>query len=334
MLMWLAAMAGAGAVVWWAGTALGRDADALAASRGYDRALVGVLLLGVATSLPEIATTVTAGVLGNAGLATGNLMGGVALQIVVLAAADALVARRALAHAAVQPGILLQHVALLLLLSLAIAGMAVGEPFVVLGLGVWPVALVVLYIGSILLLRRDEEVIRWTTDSHETATPRARSPEPAPEQPPILRIGLSGALILVAGWVLARSGHELTQSFGLNETFVGAALVALATSLPEISTVTASVRAGAYDMAVSNIVGTNTLEVALLFVADVALREAALLSRATSSDIFLAALAAVLTCLYLTAILRRQRRTVGRVGYESVAIVIAYAAGLSLLALS
>jgi cation:H+ antiporter len=83
------------------------------------------VLLGVATSLPEIATTVTAGILGNAGLATGNLMGGVALQIVVLAGADAFASRRPLTVSIVEPVLLLQHVTLLLL-ALAVAGMALG----------------------------------------------------------------------------------------------------------------------------------------------------------------------------------------------------------------
>lgn len=90
------------------------------------------------------------------------------------------------------------------------------------------------------------------------------------------------------GYLLARSGDELAQTEALNATFVGTVLVAVATSLPELSAVAGSLRAGAYDMAVSNIVGANCLEVALLL-ADVALRRGPLLSVATPSDIFLAA---------------------------------------------
>jgi cation:H+ antiporter len=138
----------AGVVVWRAGTSLSRDADALAGSTPLARAFVEVVLLGVATSLPEIATTVTAELLDNAQLATGNLMGGVALQIVVLAIADFFASRRSLTLRIDDPTLLVQHVVLLLLLTLTLAGMAAGEPFSVLGVGVWPVALAAVYAGG------------------------------------------------------------------------------------------------------------------------------------------------------------------------------------------
>ena len=323
----------AAVVVWRAGTSLSRDADALARSTPLGRVFLGTVLLGVATSLPEIATTATAGLLGNAQLATGNLMGGVALQIVVLAAADALF-RGPVSASVAQPGLLVQHVALLLMLSLAIAGMAVGEPVAVLGVGVWPVVLVAVYAGSLVVARRGEEWTRWQSPGPA----RNRGPEDPQEagadRPPVWRITLSCGLILVAGWVLARTGDRIAGTGPLNATFVGAALVALTTSLPEVSTVVGALRARAPDMAVSNIVGTNTLEVALLFVADAAFREGPLLDSATSSDVFLAALAAVLTCLYLGGLLLRQSGAAGRLGYDSLAIVLVYTGGLAVLALT
>ena len=320
----------AGAFVWWAGTTLSRDADALAAATGIGRAFLGVVLLGVATSLPEIATTVTAGVLGNAGLATGNLMGGVALQIVVLAGADAFASRRPLTVSIVEPVLLLQHVVLLLLLALAIAGMALGEPFSVLGVGIWPLVIAAVYLASLAVVYRGDEAMRWTAAGAPSRETSNEEQEGA-QRPPTWRIALSGAVILVAGWVLARSGDRLAESPALDATFVGAGLVALATSLPEVSTVIGSIRAGAYDMAVSNIVGTNSLEVALLLLADVALRDGPLLSFATSSDIFLAALGAVLTCLYLGGLLLRHDRDGARLGRDSLAVIAVYAAGMLVL---
>lgn len=325
-----------GVVVWRAGTSLSRDADALAGSTPLARAFVGVVLLGVATSLPEIATTVTAGLLDNAQLATGNLMGGVALQIVVLAIADFFASRRSLTVRIDDPTLLVQHVVLLLLLALAIAGMAVGEPFSLLGIGLWPVLLAVVYAGGLRLVYRGAQATRWSvagpsgrsTDATDEAGPDGG------ERPPVWRLALNSGLILVAGYALARSGDELAQTGPLNATFVGAVLVAVATSLPELSTVTGSIRAGAYDMAVSNIVGTNCLEVALLLLADVALRSGPILGVATPSDVFLAALAAVLTCLYLGGLLLRHDRTLGRAGYDSVAVVVVYLLGIVVLSLT
>lgn len=90
----LLVLVAAGAVVWWAGTKLSYDADAVAATTGLGRVFVGAMLLGVATSLPEVAATVTAGLLRNPELATGNLLGGVALQVTILAVADIVESRQ------------------------------------------------------------------------------------------------------------------------------------------------------------------------------------------------------------------------------------------------
>lgn len=122
---------------------------------------LGVVLLGVAPSLPEVATTVTAGFLDNAQPAAGNLMGGVALQIVVLAIADFFASRRSLTLRITDPTLLVQHVVLVLLLRLTIAGMAVGEPFSLLGVGVWPLVLAAVYAGGLLLVYRGAGVTRW-----------------------------------------------------------------------------------------------------------------------------------------------------------------------------
>lgn len=67
----IAIFIGAVACVWFAGVALTTFADVIAERTNLGRALIGVLLLGLATSLPEIATTATASASGNAALA-GN----------------------------------------------------------------------------------------------------------------------------------------------------------------------------------------------------------------------------------------------------------------------
>jgi cation:H+ antiporter len=107
----------AGACVWLAGTRLAGYADAIASRTGLSQAFLGVVLLGIATSLPEIATTATAAWMGNARLVAGNLFGGVALQVAVLAIADFVAVRGALTYFTPQPVLLFQGVMPIVLIA-------------------------------------------------------------------------------------------------------------------------------------------------------------------------------------------------------------------------
>jgi cation:H+ antiporter len=81
--------AGCAAVIWGAGIRLSNATDVLDDRLHLGSALGGVVLLAVATNLPEIAITVAAAAADNIGIAIGNILGGIAIQTVVLVALDA-----------------------------------------------------------------------------------------------------------------------------------------------------------------------------------------------------------------------------------------------------
>src|SRR5436190_15870833 len=78
----------AAAAVWVAGIFVSNTTDALSKRLGLGEALGGAILLAIVTNLPEIAIVVTAAIEHNLGIATGNILGGVAIQTVVLALLD------------------------------------------------------------------------------------------------------------------------------------------------------------------------------------------------------------------------------------------------------
>ena len=78
----------AAAATWAAGITLSKATDALDARLGLGDALGGLVLLAVAGSLPELAITISAAAQGNLPLAAGNLIGGIAIQTMVLLICD------------------------------------------------------------------------------------------------------------------------------------------------------------------------------------------------------------------------------------------------------
>src|ERR671938_1945624 len=86
LLVLFAASAG---VIWIAGVKLSDNTDVLAERLHLGSALGGLILLAVATNLPEIAITGSAALAGQLDVAVGNILGGVSIQTVVVVALDA-----------------------------------------------------------------------------------------------------------------------------------------------------------------------------------------------------------------------------------------------------
>jgi cation:H+ antiporter len=133
---------------------------------------------------------------------------------------------------------------------------------------------------------------------------------------------------LVAGVVLERSGDAIAEHIGLSGVLFGATVLAAATSLPELSTGLASVRNGDYQLAVSDIFGGNAF-LPVLFLMATVLSGNAVLPQAQRTDIYLTALAMVLTLIYAVGLLFRPQRRVARMGADSLAVVIVYAVGVA-----
>jgi cation:H+ antiporter len=334
------------AAIWWAGTRLEHHAGIISERTGLGQAFTGMLLLAGATSLPELATTVTAvAVLKNPTLAVNNLLGGVALQTVLLAVADAVKRRRApLTSCSPSFGSLVQGVGLMLLLSIVIAGAtASGEP-AVFGISAWLVLLLAVYVGIMYVSYRQRNSPRWVVADQDgrAGSGEARSDEGSGDEEggrhapvSLRRTWLSFAalslVVLVGGWFATHSAEALAQRTGLGSAFMGATLLALATSLPELSTTIAASRRGRYTTAISNIFGSNAVDVVLLVLAEALFFGGTILAQLEKSMVFVASLGAVLTCVYVLGLLGRGNRTVLTVGWDSAAAVLLYSAGMVVL---
>ena len=87
-------------------------------------------------------------------------------------------------------------------------------------------------------------------------------------------------------------------------------------------------RLGDYQLAVSDIFGGNAFLPVLFLLAGL-LSGSAVLPQAQATDIYLTALGIVLTVVYLWGLVTRPHRQVWRMGIDSVAVLLLYAAGIA-----
>jgi cation:H+ antiporter len=338
----------AAAAIWWAGTRLEHCADRIAEQTGLGQAFTGMLLLAAATSLPELATTITAvAVLNNPTLAVHNLLGGVAMQTALIAVADfAKPKRGALTFFSPSFVLLVEAVGLLMMLHLVIAGVTAGGVPALFSLSLWSLLIVLAYIALMFLVYRHRGQPRWTPtriddipDEIRSELERARGHGPnvtqAEHARPLGRLWMLFAamslIVLVGGWFAAQSADVLAEQTGLGPAFLGATLLAIATSLPELSTTIAAARGRRHTIVVSNVFGSNAFDIALLFLADLLYREGAILAHAQSSVVFVAAVGALMTCIYLWGMMERENRSVLGIGWDSAAVLIVYFGTMAVL---
>jgi cation:H+ antiporter len=328
------------AVIWVAGIQLSKTTDVLDARLHLGSALGGLIVLAVATNLPEIAITVSAGLSGSIEVAAGNILGGIALQTVVIAVLDAFGKRgkgvKPITYRAASLTLVLEAVVVVAVLGVVIAGSQLPPDLVVARLTPDVVLIAVIWLVGLLLVQRAGKGLPWHEDGHAPdATPHASGHRTRTKQKPAMStrkaavvFAVSALATLVAGVVLEQAGDAASSQIGLSGVLFGATVLALATSLPEISTGLQAVKQGDDNLAVSDIFGGNAFLPVLFLVATV-LSGKAVLPQANASDVYLTALAVVLTLVYAVGLVFRPQRRIIGLGVDSFVVVVLYLVGVA-----
>jgi cation:H+ antiporter len=332
----------AAVAVWIAGVRLSAATDVLSTRLGWGEALGGLVLLAIATNLPEIAITASAALAHDLGIAIGNILGGIAIQTVVLVVLDAVAVRgeRPLTYRAASLTIVLECALVIAILVVVVAATRLPADLIVARVAPGGLLIAVLWGLGLLLLRRASNGLPWheSGEAPDNQEPprghsKLRTEKEATERSEstvrtAVTFAVAALVTLVAGIVLERSGEVISARIGLSGVLFGATVLAAATALPEISTGLASVRMGDYQLAMSDIFGGNAFLPVLFLVASI-LSGSAVLPQAQDTDVYLTALGALLTAIYLVGIIFRPTRRFARMGVDSLAVLVVYLLGLA-----
>jgi cation:H+ antiporter len=328
--------AASAAAIWVAGIELSSTTDALDAHFGLGSALGGLIILSIATNLPEIVITVTAAMSGKLDLAVGNLLGGIAIQTLVLAVLDVGVGpRTTLTYIAASLLLVIEGVVVVAVTVAAIMAAQLPASVNVGGVSPASIAIVVLWIGGLFLIAKSRTNLPWRAEAvgarpghPPMARPMPQRHKERPFRGVLIIFGVAALATLAAGVLIEQSGSALAGKIGLQGAVFGATILAAATALPEVSTGLQAVRQGDHQLAISDIFGGNAFLPVLFLVADVLSGKPALAS-AKASDLWVAGLGVVLTGVYLIGLVLRPQRVRARLGPDSIVAIAIYALGIA-----
>jgi len=298
--------------------------DAIAIRTGLGRMFIGMLLLAAATSLPELLTTINSIQIGVPNLAAGNLFGSNTFNMFLLAIIDLAFFRQRLLRGAAMRHALSGSLTMLMI-GLVLFFISANIDLRIGWVGVDSLLVIGFYAVAIYLLQKDAG-----------AAPAAANEEVDLSGVPSLLKAVIGfalatlALVIVTPY-LVRSANDIAVITGLGATFVGTALVATVTSLPELVATIAAVRIGASDMAIGNLFGSNLFNMFALGLADVFFTQGRFLAVIDPAFLMVGLLGLVMTGMGLVGNLARLERRFLFIEIDALMLILTYIAGMWLL---
>ncbi len=223
-----------------------RGAVWIALTLGMSRMAVGLTLVAMGTSLPELLVSFTAARNGNSEIAMANVIGSNTANVLLIIGVAASICAIRL------------QVRWYELVYMLIATALAAVPFVLTGEVSRPlstVMVVMLALFCLGLLRRER-----TREEH----PGHAAPPRATALGWVLHLGLLGAgfvlLAYSAEW-LVDGAVAIASSLGMSEAVIGMTIVAIGTSLPELATSAVAAKKGQPEIAIGNVIGSNIFNV-------------------------------------------------------------------------
>lgn len=330
--------AGAAVATWIAGVWLAKATDVLDDRFGLGETIGGMVLLSITGALPELAITVSAVTSGHLDIAAGNLIGGVAMQTLVLVIADRFMRGShplSTASASLVPaleGTLVICVVGITVMSGLLPASAAAGP-----LGFGSIAILVVWLVGMLALGRcrDRKDMDLAVPADTSAQSAVSAADSAGKNDGLhnastarnVTIFLAASVVtLVAGVVLEQSGDRLADLMGINGVLFGATVLALASALPEISTAITGVKMKTYTLVFGDIFGGNAFQLILFVLADL-LAGQPVLTHEGRANAWIGMIGLVMTAVYVGGILLRKTRRYWGLGADSWAALLIYVLG-------
>ncbi len=289
---------------------------ALARSFKVPALIIGLTIVALGTSAPELAVSTSAALQGANEIALSNVVGSNIFNLLCVLGVCAVIC-----PVPVNRGILRRDfpiaIGSTLFVLLAAGGMGLFSGKMA-GIGMNEVVGVVSRIMGVMLAAAFLIYIGYLIIDAKKNPGKEEEGENTPIRKSIVFIMLGLLFIVSGGQAVVYSAKEIARAAGMTETLIGLTIVAVGTSLPELVTSIVAAKKGQTELAVGNVVGSNIFN--LMFILGIsAMITPVAVNAASVYDMFILILISVLTLLFSCT-----AKKIGRI--EGGVMVIAYAA--------
>lgn len=317
-------------IIFFAGKKLSHYGDLLATKTGMSKGWVGLILMASVTSLPELMVGISSSaIVQSADLAVGDILGSCAFNLGILAMLDAFTPKnRPLFGIASQTHILNAGLGIILV---AIVGLAMFIPHdlpITPWLALSSLVFIGFYLGSVRIIYLNEKNHK---QDHVSINLENNTDNSLSLNNIIKKYILYACIIIVSALALPFFAEEISTMTGLGTSFIGTLFLAGSTSLPEIAVSIASVKMGAIDLAVGNLLGSNIFNVLILAIDDIFYSKGLLLRDASSFHLISVICTIMMASVVVISLSFRARGKRFFMNWDGILILIIYLFNLFLL---
>ncbi len=298
MLLW-SQFLGCTVIIAIAGSQLSRYGEIIGQLTGLGGTWIGLLLLATVTSLPELATGISAvAVLKQPDLAIGDAQGSCVFNLGLLAVLNWLYRGKSIYYDASPHHLLSAGWSVVLI---ATAGIALLLPKQA---GHWSLGHVGWYSPVIVLLYliAMRAMYRQERQSASVVNANAHLNSTLSLRQAFSRYVITASVVVMTGYSLAWLGERLVGFYGWHASFVGTLFIAGGTSLPELVVTVAALRLGALDMAIANLLGSNLFNMLILAIDDLFYLPGPILADAALQHVISSFSALIMTGIFMLAL--------------------------------
>jgi cation:H+ antiporter len=311
------------ALIFAAGTRLSHYGDVIARHTGLGGGWIGLVLMASVTSLPELMTGVSSVTVADVpDIAVGNVLGACVLNLAMIVVLDAMHRHASIYSVASQGHVLGAAFGIVMLglvgfglLTTSLNDLRIGHAAIV------TLALLLLYAVAIRTIYAYER----SAQAAAAVAAAEQAPPPLTLRQASIRYAVAAGIVVAAAVWLPFAAAAVADAMGWSESFVGTLLVAVTTTLPELTVTIAAARIGALDLAIGNLVGSNLFNLAILGIDDLLYVKGPLLAAAAPTHALSAASATIMAGALIVALVARPTaRLLNAVGWTSVLLALVY----------